>query len=49
MTPAAVIISVGCKGVANSLLLGVIHVPSLHKTLVFIIEELTRNLQHGVH
>jgi hypothetical protein len=34
--------------VAISLLLGVIHVPSLQTTSVFTIEELIRNLQHGV-
>jgi hypothetical protein len=44
----AVIIIVGLKGVAISLLLGVIHIPSLQTTSVFIIEELIRNLQHGV-
>ena len=41
-------INVGLKGVAISLLLGVVHVPSLQTTSVFIIEELIRNLQHGV-
>jgi hypothetical protein len=44
----AVRIIVGLKGVAISLLLGAIHVPSLQTTSVFIIEELIRNLQHGV-
>jgi hypothetical protein len=34
--------------VAISLLLGVIHVPSLQTTSVFTIEELNRILQHGV-
>ncbi len=41
-------LSVVKQGVAISLLLGVIHVPSLQITSVFIIEELMRNLQHGV-
>ena len=44
----AVIIIVGLKDVAITLLLGAIHVPSLQTTSVFIIEELIRNLQHGV-
>ncbi len=43
-----VIIIVGLKGVAISLLLGVAQVPSLQTTSVFIIKELIRNLQHGV-